>query len=42
MVLKKIFSACSGGMRSTKHERMQAIMQDVPEADSQFRLKMAA
>ena len=42
MVLKKIFSACSGGTRRTKQERMQAIMQDVPEADSQFKLKIAA
>jgi hypothetical protein len=42
MVLRKIFSACKGGTRSAKHERIHAIMQDVPEADSQFKLKMAA
>src|ERR1700691_618063 len=42
MVLRKIASARPGGTRRTKQLRIQAIMQDVPEADSQFKLKIAA
>src|SRR5580658_4089428 len=42
MVLRKIFSARTGGTRKAKQLKMHAIMQDVPEADSQFKLKMAA
>jgi hypothetical protein len=31
-----------GGIRSTNKERKHAIMQEVPDAESQFRLKIAA
>ena len=41
MVLAKIFQNWRGETRSTKTERNVAIMQDVPEADNQLRLKIA-
>ncbi len=40
-MLQENLQRLAGGTRRTKQLRMHAIMQDVPEADSQFKLKIA-